>query len=165
MTLPPRVWDPAPSGGRDAAIFFTWMSVAVLLLVASAGIARRHAKGAGVGVGVVLVPVLAALLGYANLCLAVDALDGVLVNAYTPGGPGANAAAGGSDAVNDASEASEGLVVVGLQRLRAATQAFVVPLFLAAQWELNYEVHKRRSANLCCGLIAFDQGHRTSTGA
>ena len=38
-------------------------------------------------------------------------------------------------------------VPLGMLKLRCATQSFVIPLFLVTQFELNYEVHKRRSAN------------------
>jgi hypothetical protein len=43
---------------------------------------------------------------------------------------------------------------------RAALDAFIPSLFIVAGFELNYEVHKRRSANFCCNLIKFDQGRR-----
>ena len=56
-----------------------------------------------------------------------------------------------------------GTVPEGMQRLRGAEMSFVIPLFLVTEFELNYEVHKRRSANFF-GCITFDQGHRTSTG-
>jgi hypothetical protein len=39
------------------------------------------------------------------------------------------------------------VVPLGMLKLRCATQSFVIPLFLVTQFELNYEVHKRRSAN------------------
>lgn len=51
------------------------------------------------------------------------------------------------------------LVVQGVYRLRCAVQCFIVPLFVTTLFELNYEVHKRRSANFC-GCISFDRGHR-----
>jgi hypothetical protein len=62
--------------------------------------------------GFVLVPALSLALGYDNLAVAVHAVTG----------------------------GSDGTVVVGMQRLRACIQCFVVPLFLVAQFELSYEV-------------------------
>jgi hypothetical protein len=52
---------------------------------------------------------------------------------------------------------------IGSEKLRAAVQSFVIPLFLVTLFELNYEIHKRRSVNFF-GCIKFDSGHRTSTG-
>ena len=129
MVQPLRTPDPALDAGRDAAIFFTWMALALLLLPASLIAARTHSELAGF----LLVPILSVALFYENLTIA--------VNALTDGG----------------------LVPTGMERLRGAVQSFVIPLFLVAEFELNYEVHKRRSANFF-GCIKFDQGHRTSTG-
>jgi hypothetical protein len=42
---------------------------------------------------------------------------------------------------------TRGEFAVGMLRLRGATQSFIIPLFLVTEFELNYEVHKRRSAN------------------
>lgn len=39
---------------------------------------------------------------------------------------------------------------------------FVVPLFLVCMFELNYEVHKERSANFF-GCITFDDGRRSKS--
>ena len=80
--------------------------------------------------GMVLVPFLSALIVYDNVAVAVSVLA-----------PPASGVAG-----------------TDVQRARAALFAFIVPLFLVAQFELNYEVHKRRSANFCCNLLQFDRG-------
>ena len=81
-----------------------------------------------------VVPALALALLYENVAIAVTALCG------------------------------DTYITVGMQRIRAAEQSFVIPLFLVGLFELTYAVHKRRSANLFCGCIRFDEGHRTSTG-
>jgi len=53
-------------------------------------------------------------------------------------------------------------LLAGALKVRAAVQCFIVPALIALQWEMAYEVHKRRSANFCAGCIRFDQGHRTA---
>ena len=148
-----RGFDPQPDGVRDPAIFFTWAALCLLLFLLSWYVARGHKDVSGF----IMVPIIAAFLAYDNVTLAIDALNGRLVSAYPPD---LLLAGGGSAAADD----SEGVVVVGLQRLRGAVQAFIIPLLLVCEFELNYEVHKRRSANFLFGLIAFDQGHRTTTG-
>lgn len=47
----------------------------------------------------------------------------------------------------------------GLIQTRVAITSFIVPLFLVTMFEVNYEVHKQRSANFF-GCITFDQGRR-----
>jgi hypothetical protein len=50
----------------------------------------------------------------------------------------------------------------GVLALRGSVASFIIPLFLVTLFELNYTVHKRRSANFFC--ITFDQGHRRGGG-
>lgn len=149
MPQPIRSWDPSPAefAGANAAIFFTWASLCIILTGASFWIARGHKDVSGF----ILIPFIGLALAYDNITLAVDSLNGSLVSAFTGMVP--------ADA-----DAVDGTVVVGLQRVRAAVTSFVIPMLLVAMFELNYEVHKRRSANFFFGCIAFDQGHRTSTG-
>ena len=93
------------------------------------------------GVSAASLPFLSALLVYDNVACAVGAL------------------APASAVLGDATAATN------VQRARAGLYAFIVPLFLVAEFELNYEVHKRRSANFLLGLFTFDQGHRRQRSA
>ena len=86
--------------------------------------------------GVVLVPFLTVLVVYDNVAIAVSAL----------------------------APPSSSLGAADVQRARAGLDAFIVPLFLVAEFELNYEVHKRRSANFCCNLLQFDRGRFRGAG-
>ena len=87
-----------------------------------------------------LAPVLALALAWENLALGVAAVT----------------AAGGAGAA--APQQLQGVLA-----LRGAVQAFVIPLFLVTQFELNYAVHKRRSSNFF-GCLFFDQGRRRAAG-
>jgi hypothetical protein len=53
-------------------------------------------------------------------------------------------------------------LAAGVLALRGSVASFIIPLFLVTLFELNYTVHKRRSANFFC--ITFDQGHRRGGG-
>lgn len=129
MVQPERVWDPAVSATRDPAIFFVYGAVATLLFFASWWVGRGHKDVSGV----VLVPFIAAALAFDSYTLAIDALNGVLVSAY-PRDRLFNPVSGAL-IVPDAAETSEGVVIVGLQRLRAAVLAFVVPaLLVCGEW-------------------------------
>eukprot|EP01138_Halocafeteria_seosinensis_P004476 gb/GECG01004579.1/.p1 GENE.gb/GECG01004579.1/~~gb/GECG01004579.1/.p1 ORF type:complete len:443 (+),score=23.90 gb/GECG01004579.1/:1-1329(+) len=50
-----------------------------------------------------------------------------------------------------------------LLQIRFAVASFIAPMLIITQFELNYEVHKARSANFFC-CITFDQGHRKKYG-
>jgi hypothetical protein len=112
MVQPAIPPDPPPDPTRDALIFFFWMAACIALLISTLYVSRRHAETAGF----VLVPALCLALFYDNLTIAVSAVSG---------GNGT---------------AEDGTVVSGMQKLRAAVQSFVIPLFLVAEFELNYEV-------------------------
>ena len=135
MVQSPRAWTPEPSGGRDAAIFFTWAALCVAAFGCSWWVARGHKDVSGF----LLVPLIAAFLCYDNLALAIDALNSSLVSTYEPA----------LAAVPGAADASEGEVVVGLQRVRAAVQAFIIPLLLvtgAESWLRGVRRWRARSA-------------------
>ena len=129
------VSSPAPVPSRDASIFFVYAAIGLALTIACVFSARPRADT----IGFVLAPLLCLTLTYENLALASDAL------------------------------ATDGLVsretADGALKLRGAVQAFVIPLWLTALFEITYTVHKRRSANFLLGLFTFDQGHRRRTSA
>jgi len=135
---------PAPDATRDAAIFFSYAAAASILFVACVRAARPRADT----IGFVLAPLLSLALTFENVALGADALAGGGGGGGVGGGAGAP---GVSRAVAD-----------GALKLRGAVQAFVVPLWLTALFEITYTVHKRRSANFLLGLFTFDQGHRAS---
>jgi hypothetical protein len=135
LYVPP---DPAPWRPRDAAVFFACAFVALLLFVACLRAARPRSDT----VGFVLAPGLCLALLYENVALGAAALAQV--------------------DLDGAPDSSTVTVAASMLQLRGAVQAFVIPLWLAALFEITYTVHKRRSANFLLGLFTFDQGHRRS---
>ena len=121
---------------RDASIFFIYAAFGCVLFAACVLAARPRTDT----IGFVLAPLLCLALTYENLALGIDAL-----------------ALGGDGATGTALVFAEGVL-----KLRGAVQAFVIPLWLTALFEITYTVHKRRSANFLLGLFTFDQGHRAS---
>ena len=119
---------------RDAAIFFSYAVFGGILFAACVLAARPRTDT----IGFVLAPMLCLALMYENLALGTEALS----------------VGGASGVSRDMAE--------GALKLRGAVQAFVIPLWLTALFEITYTVHKRRSANFLLGLFTFDQGHRAS---
>ena len=130
--------DPAPWRPRDAAIFFACAFAAIFLFIACLRAARPRSDT----VGFVLAPVLCLALLYENLALGVSALA--------------------QRDLDGAPEPSMVAAAAQMLQLRGAVQAFIVPLWLVALFEITYTVHKRRSANFLLGIFTFDQGHRRS---
>ena len=127
-----------PDSTRDPAIFFTWAVLCVVAFGSSSWIARGHKDVSGF----VLLPLIAVFMFFDNMTLAVDALNGTLVNAYPAH----------LRVEPDAVDASEGATIVGLQRVRAAVQAFLIPLLLVTGARKR---PARVSARLCgCWLWA-----------
>ncbi|CAE7224333.1 unnamed protein product, partial [Symbiodinium sp. KB8] len=111
--------------GADA-VFYIYFVVSLAALGYCAWMACQLSRY----VGFTLLPLLALVVAFDNLAVAVVMGD--------PGIP------------ND------------LLRTRFAVHSFVVPLFLVCMFELNYEVHKERSANFF-GCITFDDGRRSKS--